>query len=236
MPGSMDPGRATEKEKERETERERETESRERESGRKSERYFTGIEDKRWWKACAGAREPPRGSKETTVASGRGIWDRAADAAVDDLDELLVGPLRQDLLVHAHLAELIFDDGEAQLVVRVVEDVVEQRRLAGAQESGQDRHGDALVLASGDHSFGHCVLRKEKGQKGQCHPPPLHSARITGRTQSEQSPERGADNHRFRQVGHEGTGAEGRETQPCGWDGNEEGLTDDPQRIGRRTT
>jgi hypothetical protein len=58
------------------------------------------------------------------------------------LDDLLVRLLRQHLLVNANVTELVLDDGESQAMVRRVEDVVEQRRLAGPEEPSQNRDLD----------------------------------------------------------------------------------------------
>ena len=40
-----------------------------------------------------------------------------------------------DLVVHSDLAELVLDDGKSKAVRGVIEDVIEQGRLARAQES-----------------------------------------------------------------------------------------------------
>ena len=58
--------------------------------------------------------------------------DGAADAAVHDLDDLLVDVLGQNFLVDADVAKLIFDDGEFHPMSLVVENVVEQSGLARA--------------------------------------------------------------------------------------------------------
>ena len=55
------------------------------------------------------------------------------------LDDLLVCLLREDPLIHADVTKLVLDDGEAETVVRILEDVIEQRGLAGAEEAGEDR-------------------------------------------------------------------------------------------------
>ena len=61
----------------------------------------------------------------------------AADAAVDDLDHLLVDVLAEDLLVDADLPQLVLDHREAQAVGSVPQDVVEEGRLPGPEEAGQ---------------------------------------------------------------------------------------------------
>ena len=62
----------------------------------------------------------------------------AADAAVVHLDDLLVARL-DDVVVDADLAELVLDHRDALAVV-LLEDAVEQRGLAAAEEAGEDRH------------------------------------------------------------------------------------------------
>ena len=69
----------------------------------------------------------------------------AADAAVVHLEHFLVGA-DDELVVDADLAELVDDDGVA-LAVRLRQDAVEQRRLAGAEIAGQ--HGDGGLVGSG---------------------------------------------------------------------------------------
>jgi hypothetical protein len=60
----------------------------------------------------------------------------AADAAVVHLEELFVG-LDNELVVHANLAEFIFDHGEF-LAVLLGQNAVEERGFAGAEEAGED--------------------------------------------------------------------------------------------------
>jgi hypothetical protein len=67
---------------------------------------------------------------------------RAADATVHHLDDLLVRLFREDALVDADVAKLVLDDREPQPVVRVLEDVVEKRRLSAAEETGEDGDGN----------------------------------------------------------------------------------------------
>ena len=88
--------------------------------------------------------------------------DGAADAPVVHLEDLL---LRVDdqLLVDADLAELVFDDGDALAVVGG-EDVVEQSRLAGAEEAGE--YGDGHAVGRG-RGHGGWLLFVE-GQQGNC--------------------------------------------------------------------
>ena len=59
-------------------------------------------------------------------------------------------------VVDADLAKLVLNDGEAQ-AVRLPQDAVQQRRLARAQESGEDGDGDAGVFrrpGAGRHGWG----------------------------------------------------------------------------------
>ena len=70
---------------------------------------------------------------------------RAADAAIAGLEDLLFGADDQ-LVVHAHLAELVLDHGDALAVV-LRQDAVQQCGLAGAQEAGQHCDGNACGFA-----------------------------------------------------------------------------------------
>src|SRR5262249_40608797 len=72
----------------------------------------------------------------------------AADAAVVHLEDFLVGA-HHEVVVDADLAELVDDHGEL-LPVRLGEDAVEQRGLAGAEIAGE--HGDGNFLCG---LFGH---------------------------------------------------------------------------------
>ena len=83
---------------------------------------------------------------EQIAADGRD----AADAAVDHLVYLLIGGDHQ-LRVDADLAELVLDDGDALAVV-LAQYVVEQSRLPGPEEPGQDGDRQPAVLPTG------CIL------------------------------------------------------------------------------
>ena len=63
----------------------------------------------------------------------------AADAAVVHLEHFLVGA-DDEVVVDADLAEFVDDDGEL-LPVRLGQDAVQQRGLAGAEIAGQHGHG-----------------------------------------------------------------------------------------------
>ena len=65
---------------------------------------------------------------------------RAAQAAVGQLDDA-VGRLLDQQMVDRHVAELVDDDGGVG-ERRILEQPVEQRRLAGAEEAGEHRDGD----------------------------------------------------------------------------------------------
>ena len=77
------------------------------------------------------------------------LADRAADAAVAHLDDLLVGVGDQDLVVDVLLAELVLDHGDL-LAVRLGQHALEQGGLAGTEEAGQDGGGNqGHVFCSG---------------------------------------------------------------------------------------
>ena len=71
------------------------------------------------------------------VASYRGD---AADASVGHLVDLLVGG-NDELGIDVDLAGLVFDDGDPPAVF-LAQNVVEERGLPGAEETGQDRDGN----------------------------------------------------------------------------------------------
>ena len=71
----------------------------------------------------------------------------AAEASVVHLEDLLVG-IDDEGVVDPDLAEFVFDDGDAFAVLGG-EDAVEEGRLAGSEEAGEDRDGDAGVSRSG---------------------------------------------------------------------------------------
>ena len=73
----------------------------------------------------------------------------AADAAIVHLEDFFVGA-DDEVVVDADLAEFIDDDG-VFLAVRLGEDAVEQRGLAGAKVAGQHRDRDLV----GRKRFGH---------------------------------------------------------------------------------
>ena len=75
------------------------------------------------------------------------VRDRAAQAAIGQFDDVLLGAgliaaALEDFAVDADVAELVDDDGEAA-ALRVRQHVPDQRRLAGAEEAGDDGAGNA---------------------------------------------------------------------------------------------
>ena len=86
----------------------------------------------------------PVATRSTRSASvDQVVADRAAHAAVGHLDDASV-VLDEQVLVVDFLAELVDDDGSVG-ERRVRQHALEQRRLAGAEEAGQDRDGDRRV-------------------------------------------------------------------------------------------
>ena len=74
------------------------------------------------------------------------VGDGAADAAVGQLDDVILraaldAAALQDLAVDADIAELVDDHGEAA-AVGILQHVADQRRLAGAEEAGDDGAGN----------------------------------------------------------------------------------------------
>jgi len=87
------------------------------------------------------------------------VGDGAADATVRELDHILfaaglVAAAGEDFLVDAEFAELVDDQRDA-LALRVGEKVTDERRLAGAEEAGDDGDGDL---------FGHGWTSTDKGR------------------------------------------------------------------------
>ena len=74
----------------------------------------------------------------------------AADAAVVHLEHFLVRA-DDELVVDADLAEFV-DDDRVALAVRLAQDPVEQRRLAGAEIAGEDGDGNFLRLVARGHA------------------------------------------------------------------------------------
>ncbi len=75
------------------------------------------------------------------------VGDGAAEAAIGELDDVLlraggVAAAFENLAVDADIAELVHDDGKPP-PVGVLEHMTDQRRLAGAEEAGDDGAGDA---------------------------------------------------------------------------------------------
>jgi hypothetical protein len=83
----------------------------------------------------------PRSPEDAHEVAANG----AAKAAVVHLDDLFLLVLHEDLVVDAGLAELVLDDGDL-LAVLLGEDAVEERRLPGPEEAGEDGDGDEVFL------------------------------------------------------------------------------------------
>ena len=77
---------------------------------------------------------------------------RAADAAVVHLNDLLFAVLHQQLVVDTGFAELVFNHSYA-VAVLFLQDAVEQRGFAAAEEAGED----------GDGNLAHGVLQVDWG-------------------------------------------------------------------------
>ncbi len=67
--------------------------------------------------------------------------DRAADAAVAHLDDLLARVLHEDFVVDVLFAELVLDHGDLHAVL-FVQDALEQGGFAAAEKAGQDGDWD----------------------------------------------------------------------------------------------
>jgi len=85
------------------------------------------------------------------------LADRAADATVVHLDDLLVGVGHEDVVVDVFFTELVFDDGDF-LSVTLGQDAFEQGGFAAAEKTGKDGDGDqthntsvALTVRPCDH-------------------------------------------------------------------------------------
>ena len=86
------------------------------------------------------------------------VGDRAADAAVGEFHDLLrpavVVAIGDQRAVEAHVAEFVDDDGDAP-AFRLRDQAADQRRLAGAEEAGDDRRGECGRA----RSYGHFAVR-----------------------------------------------------------------------------
>ncbi len=88
--------------------------------------------------------------------------DRAADAAVVHLEQLLVR-VQDEVVVDADLAELV-DDHRIATAVVLGEDAVQKRGLAGAEIAGQHGDGDEGAFVSWRGFYGLCArLRNPTG-------------------------------------------------------------------------
>jgi hypothetical protein len=93
--------------------------------------------------------EPPRFGERPDLLQEIAA-QRAADAAVRHLHELLLAPLQvhprlHEVRIDVHLRHVVDDHGDAQPFA-VVEHMVQERRLAGAEKTGEHRHRQAGVV------------------------------------------------------------------------------------------
>jgi hypothetical protein len=100
--------------------------------------------------------------------------ERAADATVLHLDELLVHTRERRVAgdreapVDVDRAHVVDDDGDPE-AIWVGQDVVEHRRLAGAQEAGQDGDGESRVDAHrGAQTCNSCARRASAKMQSCC--------------------------------------------------------------------
>ena len=73
------------------------------------------------------------------------VRDRAAQAAIGELDDLRTGRITaslQDLAVDADVAELV-DDHRKLAALRMRDEMPDERGLAGAEKAGDDGAGNA---------------------------------------------------------------------------------------------
>jgi len=82
------------------------------------------------------------------------LAQRAADAAVAHLDEFFLGAVQlraaalDERRVNVDLAHVVHDERDAHLLA-VMQNVIEQCRLARAEEAGQDGNGNLFRLRGG---------------------------------------------------------------------------------------
>ena len=92
--------------------------------------------------------------------------DRAADAAVGQLDDFLVAVLHQQVVVDAFRSEFVFDDRDAA-AMEFGQDALEQGGLART-EAGEDGDGNHFVqTARGVHGEAACVKLNRQGLGGR---------------------------------------------------------------------
>ncbi len=92
--------------------------------------------------------EPVRPLQQLLHRGDEVVGHRAADAAVGQLDHVLLAAgldaaALQEVAVDAEVAELVDDERDAP-AAGVLEEVADQRRLAGPEEAGDDGGGDLL--------------------------------------------------------------------------------------------
>ena len=69
------------------------------------------------------------------------MWTSYADAPLDE------GGVVDEVLVDVELCHVVDDDGAPELLLGVLglQDVLQQRRLPGAQKPAEQGHGDAVI-------------------------------------------------------------------------------------------
>ena len=82
---------------------------------------------------------------------------RAADAAIAHLDQLIAAPVQRYVAPHllgidVDLAHIIDDDRNAQAVA-IAQDMVEEGGFAGAEEAGKHRHRQSACQGAAHHAF-----------------------------------------------------------------------------------
>ena len=90
-----------------------------------------------------GAEHAAAGGPRTAQARAGPVT--VCSRTVHDLYNIFVCVLLQDLVVHAHLAEFVLDDGKPQAVVGALQDMIQQSRLPSPEEASQNCHRDSPV-------------------------------------------------------------------------------------------
>jgi len=91
--------------------------------------------------------------------------DRAADAAVAHLDDLLARVLHENFVVDVFFAELVLDHGDLHAVL-FIQDALEQGGFAAAEKAGQDSDWDHVVRLYGRETMRmHKRARQPRGAR-----------------------------------------------------------------------
>src|SRR5690606_16320835 len=101
--------------------------------------------------------DPGAARKDLVERGDEVIGHRAADAAIGEFDDILLragfdGTALEDVAIHSDIAELVDNERKA-LVLDILEDVADQRGLAGTQETGDDGTGNARGGGGHGRSF-----------------------------------------------------------------------------------